>query len=193
MATKTSQRVGIWIIAIVMSVGTLGAFFLPMITNDNDAKQAAEIQKQLAEYEKQEKMCPSTDTKPTTAISPAPTPPEAPKADDVPELKTIDLTVGSGAEVKEGDCVEILFHGTLAKDGKAFQGGSNYAEGTPYRSVTTGFVPGFAKGLVGMKVGGERQVMIPSDQAYGAEAQGEIPANSDLVFTIKLVNIYTAQ
>lgn len=191
MATRTSQRIGIWIIAIVMSVGTLGAFFAPILTNANASKEAAEQQKLMEDYQKQMGACPSTDTVPTSKISPAPTPPEAPKLEDVSELKTIDVTVGEGAEVKAGDCVELLFHGTLAKDGKAFAGGDNYAGGTPYRSATTGFVPGFAEGLVGMKVGGERQILIPSDKAYGDQANGEIPANSDLVFAVRLVGIYT--
>lgn len=191
MATRTSQRIGIWIIAIVMSVGTLGAFFVPILTNANASKEAAEQQKMIDEYEKQMAACPSTETVPVAAISPTPTPPEAPVLEDIPELKTVDVTVGDGAEVKAGDCVELLFHGTLAKDGKAFAGGDNYADGTPYRSETTGFVPGFAEGLVGMKVGGERQIFIPSDKAYGSQASGEIPADSDLVFAVRVVGIYT--
>lgn len=191
MATRTSQRVGIWIIAIVMSVGTLGAFFLPILTNANQSKESAENQKLMEEYQKQMAACPGADTVPTKAISPAPTPPQAPVLEDIPELKTVDLTVGEGAEVKAGDCVELLFHGTLAKDGKAFSGGDNYAQASPYRSQTTGFVPGFAEGLVGMKVGGERQIFIPSDKGYGSQASGEIPADSDLIFAVKLVGIYT--
>jgi FKBP-type peptidyl-prolyl cis-trans isomerase len=190
VATKTSQRVGIWVIAGVMLFGTLGAFFLPILTNNSESKEAAEQQKLLDEYQKQMAACPTgevTDKK----ISPAPIPPEAPVVEDVPELKTTDLSVGSGEVVEAGDCVEILFHGTLASSGKAFNGGSNYSEGTPYRSITTGFVPGFAEGIVGMKVGGERQIQIPSAKGYGDQASGEIPANADLIFTIKLVGIYT--
>lgn len=190
MATRTSQRVGIWIIAIVMSLGTLGMFFLPILVNDNQSKEAAQQQKLLEEYEKQMAACPAGPVA-EKKISPAPTPPEAPVLEDIPELKTVDLSVGDGSEVKAGDCVEILYHGTLARDGKAFEGGSNYAEGVPYRSQSTGFVPGFSTGLVGMKVGGERQVQIPSDQAYGDQANGDIPANSDLIFTIRVVGIYT--
>lgn len=191
MATRTSQRVGIWIIAIVMSIGTLGAFFLPILTNANASKDATEQQKLMEEYQKQMAACPSAETVPTKPVSPAPTAPEAPVLENIPELKTVDLTVGDGATVKPGDCVELLFHGTLAKDGKAFAGGDNYAQAKPYRAQTTGFVPGFAEGLVGMKVGGERQIFIPSDKAYGSQASGEIPADSDLVFAVKLVGIYT--
>ena len=190
MATRTSQRVGIWIIAVVMLVGTLGAFFLPILINDSQSKEAEEMRVLQEQYEKQMAQCPGGEVA-DKKISPAPTPPEAPVLEDVPELKMVDVTVGDGAEAKAGDCVEILYHGTLAKDGKAFEGGSNYAEGVPYRSPTTDFVEGFSKGIIGMKVGGERQVFIPSAQAYGDQASGEIPANSDLIFTIRLVGIHT--
>ena len=192
MATRTSQRIGIWIIAVVMFFGTLGAFFLPILMNDNASKEAAEQQRLMDEYQKQlaDSPCPPTDAVPAQKVSPAPAIPATQTFDDITEVKTVDLSAGDGEEVKQGDCVELLFHGTLAKDGKAFQGGSNYAEGEPYRSETTGFVPGFAQGLVGMRVGGERQIQIPSDLGYGAQASGEIPANSDLVFTVRVVRIY---
>lgn len=173
-----------------MLFGTLGAFFLPILINDTASKEALQQQKILEEYKKQMAGCPTAEEVPVGKVTPAPTPPAAPTFEDIPKLKTIDLTVGKGAAVKAGDCVEIFFHGTLAADGKAFAGGSNYADGLPYRSTTTSFVPGFATGLVGMKVGGERQVLIPSAEGYGEQASGEIPANADLVFTIKLVNIY---
>ena len=176
-----------------MLVGTLGAFFLPVLVSNsgNTDQQALEnYQKQLAE---EQKKCPTAETVATEAIAPAPTPPAAPSGEDITALRTVDVTAGTGAEVKSGDCVELLFHGTLASDGKAFQGGSNYAEGKPYRALTTGFVPGFSEGLVGMKVGGERQIFIPSDKGYGEQAQGDIPANSDLIFAVRVTKIYKAQ
>ena len=191
MATRTSQRVGIWIIAVVMFVGTLGAFFLPILMNDNAAKESAERQRLIDESQKQlaDSPCPPTTAVPAEKVSP-PVLPETQTFDDIPELKTVDLTVGDGEEVKKGDCVELLYHGTLANNGKAFQGGSNYASGEPYRSSTDSFVPGFSQGLVGMRVGGERQIQIPSDLGYGAQESGEIPANADLVFTVRVIRIY---
>lgn len=84
---------------------------------------------------------------------PAPVPATSPTYADIPELKTEDVTVGTGKEVKAGDCVVIFYHGTLAVDGKAFEGGDNYTGGVLSVSLTTGFVPGFAQGLVGMKEG----------------------------------------
>lgn len=198
VSTTRSQRMIIWIIAAVMTVGTIGSFFIFMLPAANTpVKSQAQIdyEKQLADAQKAqaeaEKKCPSTSTKPLAKLDPSPTVPTINAVSSVPELKTEDVTVGDGAEVKSGDCVELFYHGVLAKDAKAFQGGDNYSDGTPYRALTTGFVPGFAKGLVGMKVGGERLVYIPSAQAYGSTGSGEIPANADLIFAIRVTGIYT--
>jgi FKBP-type peptidyl-prolyl cis-trans isomerase len=122
-------------------------------------------------------------------VDPAPAIPANPELGAVSELRTEDLSAGTGREVKEGDCILLFFHGILAKDGKAFNGGSNYDGGIPYRSQTTGFIPGFSKGLNGMKAGGERRIFIPAAEGYGATAQGDIPANSDLIFTVKVVEV----
>lgn len=194
VSTSSTQRVVIWVIAIVMAVGTLGSFFIFMLPGaQTPVKSQAQIdyEKQMAEYKKQMEACPDTATKPTAKVDPAPTPPEIAPVESISELRTEDVTVGEGQEVKSGDCVELFFHGVLAKDAKAFQGGDNYATATPYRSLTSGFVPGFSKGLEGIKVGGERKIFIPAAQGYGGAAQGEIPANSDLIFAVKVTGIYT--
>lgn len=197
VSTTKSQRIAIWVIAIVMAVGTIGSFFIFMLpAAQTPVKSQAQIdyEKQLAEAQKAqaeaEKKCPNTSTKPVATLDPAPTVPAISAVSSVPELKTEDVTVGDGAEVNAGDCVELFYHGVLAKDAKAFQGGDNYANGTPYRALTNGFVPGFAEGLVGMKVGGERLVYIPSAKAYGSSGSGEIPANADLIFAIRVTSIY---
>ncbi len=200
LSTTSTQRMIIWLIAIVMTVGTLGSFFLFMLPAANTpVKSQAQIdyEKQMAELQKQQdeanKKCPNVATKPIAKLDPVLVPPAMAPVESVPELKTEDVAVGDGAEVKAGDCVELFYHGVLAKDGKAFLGGDNYATGEAYRSLTTGFVPGFGEGLVGMKVGGERKVYIPAAKAYGDRAQGDIPANSDLIFAIKVTSIFTPQ
>ncbi len=200
LSTSRGQRMIIWVIAIVMIVGTLGSFFLFMLPAANKpVKSQAEIdyEKQIEEFKKQqaevEKRCPTTATKPIAKADPLPVIPEITPVDSVAELRTEDVTVGEGQEVKAGDCIELFYHGVLAKDGKAFEGGDNYTTGEAYRSITTGFVPGFAQGVVGMKVGGERKIYIPAAMAYGDQAQGDIPASADLVFAVRVTGIYTNQ
>lgn len=194
-STNKAQRITIWVIAIVMAVGTLGSFFIFLLPSSNTPVQTAEqkeYERQLAEYQKEQESCPSGPVN-DKKIEPAPTSPEIVAAGDITELRTEDVTVGDGAEIAAGDCIELLYHGVLATDAKAFEGGDNYAEGIPYRSRTTGFVPGFAEGLVGMKVGGERKIFIPSDKAYGENPPqgGDIPANADLVFAVRVVGKFT--
>jgi FKBP-type peptidyl-prolyl cis-trans isomerase len=194
-STNKTQRTIIWIIAVVMAVGTLGSFFIFLLPSSNTpvkTQSEKDYEKQLAEFQKEQEACPAGQVN-DKKITPAPAAPEITPAGDITELRTEDVTVGNGTEVKAGDCVEILYHGVLASDAKAFSGGDNYAEGVPYRARTTGYVPGFAEGLVGMKAGGERKVFIPSDKAYGANPPEGIPANADLVFAIRVVGVYVKQ
>lgn len=103
----------------------------------------------------------------------------------VPDLKVEDLKVGSGKEVKSvNDTVTADYTGALAKTGIIFQ--SSLDSGQPFTAQLTGVIPGWQKGMIGMKEGGERRLLIPAAQAYGDQAQQGIPANSDLVFDITL-------
>jgi FKBP-type peptidyl-prolyl cis-trans isomerase len=101
-----------------------------------------------------------------------------------------DLKVGQGPAAKAGDVLTMLYRGTL-KNGKVFD------ETTPKKpplAFTLGakeVIPGWDQGLVGMKVGGRRRLSIPSALAYGASANGDIPANSDLFFDVELLRIDT--
>ena len=193
-STSNAQRTGIWIIAIVMAVGTLGSFFIFMLPSSNTPVKTAEqreYERQLAEFQRQQELCPAGPVE-DKKVEPAPSAPAIEPAGEINELRTEDITVGEGDEVAAGDCVELFYKGVLAADAKEFAGGNNYAEGVPYRSLTTGFVPGFGEGLVGMKVGGERLIFIPSDAGYGANPPqgGEIPVDADLVFAVRVVGKY---
>lgn len=110
-------------------------------------------------------------------------------AEPVTSLQSTDLTVGSGQAAKDGDCLIMKYYGTLASDGTKFD--ENFTDTTAF-AFTLGqgqVITGWDKGLVGMKVGGMRRLVIPAADGYGAQAQGSIPANSDLVFVVKLLRI----
>jgi peptidylprolyl isomerase len=108
---------------------------------------------------------------------------------DVTELQTTDLTEGTGDAAKKGDTVVMKYYGTLASDGTVFD--ENYTKDTAYTlKLGNGeVISGWDQGLVGMKAGGVRRLVIPSDLAYGEASRGNIPANADLVFAVKLVRI----
>jgi len=107
----------------------------------------------------------------------------------VSSLVTSDLTTGTGPAAKTGDCVLVKYYGTLASNGKEFD--EDYTQPLALQFLLgEGYViPGWDQGLIGMKVGGERRLIIPSSLAYGKNGQGSIPPNADLVFVVKLLSI----
>ena len=100
-----------------------------------------------------------------------------------------DEVVGTGAEATQGAMVTIDYTGKL-ENGTIFDTSIGKA---PYQFTlgTTQVIPGFAQGILGMKVGGKRLLIIPPNLAYGAQAVGPIPANSTLVFEVSLLKVAT--
>jgi FKBP-type peptidyl-prolyl cis-trans isomerase FkpA len=93
-----------------------------------------------------------------------------------------DEVTGTGDVVATGDTVVINWTGHL-KDGTRFDG----AEGSTFPLASV--VPGFREGLLGMRVGGKRRMIIPSALGYGSSRQGAIPPNSTLIFTVQLTRV----
>lgn len=103
----------------------------------------------------------------------------------VPTLQIIDTKVGDGAEAKATSTVTVLYTGALAKDGVIFESSGQEPVTFPVNQV----IKGWQDGVPGMKVGGVRRLVIPAADAYGANANAKIPANSDLVFDITLLKV----
>jgi peptidylprolyl isomerase/FKBP-type peptidyl-prolyl cis-trans isomerase FkpA len=104
------------------------------------------------------------------------------------ELKTEILVEGSGDQVvKTGDSVSVDYTGTL-EDGTEFD--SSIGREPFVFTVGQGqVITGWDQGLIGMKIGEERKLTIPSELGYGSTAVGPIPPNSTLIFSIKLISI----
>jgi peptidylprolyl isomerase len=98
----------------------------------------------------------------------------------------IDDVIGEGDVVCPGDSVLAHYTGIQASDGEEFD--SSWERGEPIEFGLDGVIKGWTDGLVGMKVGGRRTLVIPADQAYGEEASGGGPSGV-LVFTIDLVGV----
>ena len=104
-------------------------------------------------------------------------------------LKIIELQVGEGAEAASGQTVSVHYRGTL-ENGKQFD--ASYDRGTPFTfPLGAGrVIKGWDEGVVGMKVGGKRKLVIPPDLAYGSRgAGGVIPPNATLVFEVELLDV----
>ncbi len=105
-------------------------------------------------------------------------------------LVSKDLVVGTGAEAKAGDTVKVQYVGVDYKTGKEFD--SSWSRNQPFTFQLGGgqVIPGWDQGVVGMKVGGRRELIIPSNLAYGP--QGSPPTigpNATLVFVIDLLAV----
>ena len=108
--------------------------------------------------------------------------------DSVAELQIIDIFPGTGDEVPEGATITAHYTGALVKSGIIFQSSHDFGDAITF--PLSGVIAGWTKGVPGMKVGGMRRLIIPSEMAYGsARAAANIPPNSDLVFDIELVKI----
>jgi FKBP-type peptidyl-prolyl cis-trans isomerase FkpA len=104
-------------------------------------------------------------------------------------LKYKDLAKGDGAEAQAGDVVQVHYTGWL-KDGAKFD--SSRDRGNPFRfPLGAGrVIKGWDEGVAGMKVGGKRKLIVPSELGYGARgAGGLIPPNSELVFDVELLQV----
>lgn len=104
------------------------------------------------------------------------------------KFKIEDLQVGDGNEVHSGDYIVIHYTGTLL-NGQKFD--SSYDRGTPFKTrIGVGeVIDGWDMGVLGMKVGGKRKLVIPPQLAYGDNSVGDIPAGSTLVFEVELLGI----
>ena len=213
MATAKSQRIGIWIIALVLLAGTLGSFLVLILAPKNQATEQARIEKLESEYQvvydeyqaKVDAINNKIDTElshqyfeefhqQTSRIA-------AFDAGSVTGLTTEDLKIGDG-DVAADDSTYSVYYFGWNPSGKMFDSSFNEdqtALGSPLDRQSTGtwvfpggntgsVIGGWTEGIVGMKVGGIRELTLPADKAYGEQGSGEdIPANTPLKFVIMLI------
>jgi peptidylprolyl isomerase len=114
-----------------------------------------------------------------------------PDGDPPKQLETKDLEEGGGPAAKDGDSVSVDYVGVAYSTGKEFD--TSFAAGRQPFDLTLGngdVIAGWDEGIVGMKVGGRRQLIIPPDKAYGAQGfPPEIKATETLIFVVDLVAI----
>ena len=105
------------------------------------------------------------------------------------QLEITDIQVGQGDEAQSGRQVDVHYTGWLT-DGKKFD--SSLDRGKPFSFALGGgqVIQGWDQGVVGMKVGGKRKLVIPPELGYGARgAGGVIPPNATLVFEVELLAV----
>src|SRR3989344_185015 len=113
---------------------------------------------------------------------------EQTKQNIMEQFKKEDVVVGQGQEAKSGDPLAVHCAGTRA-DGTKFDSSYDHGEPIEFKLGAGDIIPGWDLGLLGVRVGGKRNLVIPPELAYGDRSAGPIPPNSTLYFTVELVDV----
>lgn len=104
------------------------------------------------------------------------------------QLQTTDTQMGTGEEATASSTITVHYLGKLA-DGTKFDASADH-NGALRFTLGQGYViKGWEQGVVGMKVGGKRTLVIPPSLAYGPQGSGPIPPNATLTFEIELLKV----
>jgi peptidylprolyl isomerase len=106
-------------------------------------------------------------------------------------LKYTDLKVGTGATPQTGQIVTVHYIGTLT-DGKKFESSFDRGAAADFRIGVGQLIKGWEEGIMTMKVGGKRRMIIPANLAYGPTGRPpKIPGNATLIFEVDLLDVKT--
>ncbi len=168
--------------AAISCCGSRGSTSTVTVGNENSADNSL-----VTAGETKTTAAATTPTSGALSKEPTVTPPSGPAP---AKLETKELIVGTGAEAKAGDSVTVNYVGVLYKGGKQFN--ASWETGKPF-TFTLGkgeVIKGWDQGIVGMKVGGRRELIIPASLAYGAAGRPPtIPKNEALVFVVDLLGV----
>lgn len=194
MATPKSQRIGIWIIAIVMVIGTLGSFIAMILANENVKIDQKQQEKLYADYQKemeeQKKQAAALSDKYYPVFAEYKTAPAEFDKDTVGDkVTTRDLKQGDGAELNKDTKYQAYYIGWNPR-GKMFDSSFDGEKlKVPLDTSMMNTIPGWVEGVVGMKVGGVREMTIPSDLAYKEQGSGDdIPPNTPIRFIVMVIS-----
>ena len=131
----------------------------------------------------------------TTPVDTTPVPPKPEVAiptEPVTDLIITDLVEGTGDGAQNGDTVLVHYVGVRSDDGVEFD--NSYDRGSPFPVVlgSGGVIAGWEQGLLGVKAGGQRQLDIPADLAYGDADRGTIRPGDALTFVVDVVSVTPA-
>lgn len=193
--TPLGQRIFIWVIAIVLTLGTIvGLIFMVWATQDSDVDPNSIAQEEVNEqyeqaYEEYQKQLEEERQK-YRALDGYDDRVGVFDADSVKELSVETLKEGDGATISESDTVRINYTG-WTPDGKIFESTKSEGEdANPQTFQLSGLIQGWIDGLTGKKVGGVYLLTIPSDLAYGETGNGDgsIQPNTPLKFLIEVIS-----
>ncbi|MDO4870942.1 MAG: FKBP-type peptidyl-prolyl cis-trans isomerase [Candidatus Saccharibacteria bacterium] len=198
--TKLRERILFGGIAVFMVISTIAMYASMVMGVGKEQPQYKMGQEQsekylkelMAKYDKRAKYFQELGEKLSaiyySQFSPYKTANLAYNAQTIKELKTKDLKIGDGDEIKADTDYRAYYIGWLA-DGKVFD--SSFEKDAERLKAplekSNGLIEGWKTGVIGMKIGGVRELSIPADKAYGNKEQGDIPANSPLKFILMAI------
>lgn len=183
MATTNSQRFGIWVIAIVLTVGTIAGFVAMIIAPQNDAADQANAQEEyLAALRKQQEEAKKAN-RPLDGYKASEFNP-----DSVKTLKVEVLKEGDGKEAKATSTVTANYFG-WDQSGEIFDSTNKDGTVTPIDFSLEQVIEGWTKGLTGVKQGSVVRLSIPAEQAYGSEDNGSGQPVGPLKFVVELKKV----
>jgi FKBP-type peptidyl-prolyl cis-trans isomerase len=191
ITTNRPQRIAVWVICIVMTVGFVAGFFIMVISINNPSANPNQITYEKAlEKAQQEQAEQAAVTEGYQVFldgyQSAPF-----DGDSVTELVVETMVEGDGAEISASDTISANYTGWLP-DGTIFDTTKQTADSvaTPVEFPLSGVIDGWSNGLPGKKVGGIYFLTIPSALAYGEQgtADGSIPPNTPLQFIVQIVS-----
>lgn len=189
--TPMSQRIGIAVIAVVMVVGTLGSFALLVIANDNALKEnerlAREEQALVEQQQKEQQELSDTYLPIFKEYEDRPASFDADKVGD--EVEFVDLKKGDGEVIEEGFNNYRAYYIGWNPKGVVFDGSLEGDQLKPPLDLSQmNLIQGWYDGVEGMRIGGVREITIPSDLAYGETGQGDdIPPNTPIKFIVMAI------
>lgn len=196
MATTKTQRIGIWIIAAFMAVGTIGSFAIIVLANQNGQRDQARINELTAAYQedageyqaKVDAQAKELSDKYYKTFNKYAKRPASFDAASVKELSHVDLMAGDGEVLTDQSTFTAYYLG-WTPDGKVFDGSIDGGSlKAPITAAPGGVIQGWTDGVDGMKVGGVRELSIPAELAYGESGSGEsIPPNTPLKFIVMVI------
>ncbi|HEY6695710.1 MAG TPA: FKBP-type peptidyl-prolyl cis-trans isomerase [Solirubrobacteraceae bacterium] len=112
-----------------------------------------------------------------------------PQGDPPTQLVIKDIVKGTGPKAKPGDTLTMQYVGNSWSTGEQFDASWDRGQAFPFQLGAGMVIPGWDQGMVGMRKGGRRLLIIPPDMGYGPQGSGPIGPNETLVFAVDLEKI----
>ncbi|MDO8336016.1 MAG: FKBP-type peptidyl-prolyl cis-trans isomerase [Candidatus Saccharibacteria bacterium] len=184
-STSRAQKIVIWFIIVAMSIGSVGAYFVVIIANEN---QKRDTEKQAAAQKVAQKKAAEEAAKVKEPLDGYTA--EAFDKATVTKLNVETLVAGTGKAAKKTSTVSANYFGWTS-DGKIFDSSKKDGVTTPVSFPLNQVISGWTESLTGVKEGSVVKLTIPSDKAYGETGapSGGIGPNEPLVFIVELKSV----